>query len=72
VVVWSKGGRDEGLGILWLAMGFGTTAPCSPASLYRISLTMPGFEKLQLVPSPSDRANVQVAQIGEYLKHQSH
>ena len=50
VMRWSKGGRDEGLVMLGLAMGFGTTAPYSPASLVRISVTMHGLEQLQLTP----------------------
>ena len=50
MVRWSKGGRHEGLGMLWLTMRFGTTAPCSPASLVRISVTMTGLEQLQLTP----------------------
>ena len=33
-----------------LAMRVGTTAPCSPASLVRISVTMPGLQQFQACP----------------------
>ena len=53
----TKGESYEFLNMLGLGMRVGTTAPSSPASLVRISVTMHGLEQLQLVPSPSGRAS---------------
>ena len=73
MMLWSKGGRHEGLGTAGLAMGFGTTAPCSPASLVRISVSMYGLRVLQLLPKALRAVQrVHVAKHGEYLRNIGH
>ena len=59
----TKGESYEFLNMLGLGMRVGTTAPSSPASLVRISVTMHGLEQLQLVPSPTCRASTSSREI---------